>query len=341
MRAMYARRVGRSASDEPVFSNFVPPAWAAARSTAASIMPTEQAALSRLNIGSADSSMIENPWPSSPSMADDDRVAASAVTGTESLPRSPRPSKGAPARSPSVSRGTSQSVLGASAASGRLDHTYAVAWLADVTQLLRAWRRTLPPSIFSALDTGAQNMLREPASEKASVDRWRPSATSRRTFSGASLSSTAAPAKCIVTTIAVEPHSRAIRSTTRAATRGEWPSPPTSRLVNRPRTPALPSAATASAGNAAFWSTGDACGATTSREIRSTVSSTLASLFDIGSSRARGNRLHLSGRERPRAMCSTRHRRAAYSFNGRQIGNMGAHHLPAARDCQPSRLAAT
>ncbi len=132
-------------------------------------MPTEQADTSRLKTGSAASSMIDSPCPSWPSMAEAGRLAPSAVTGTESLPRSPMPSNAAPVRRPSVSRGTSQIVLGPSAATGRLDQTYAVAWFAEVTQLLRAWRRTLPPSIFSALDTGAQNMLREPASEKASV----------------------------------------------------------------------------------------------------------------------------------------------------------------------------
>ena len=46
----------------------------------------------------------------------------------------------------------------------------------------------------SNIEVGAQNMLREPASENASVLRWRPAATSRRVASSPNFSITSAPA---------------------------------------------------------------------------------------------------------------------------------------------------
>src|SRR5690349_5322815 len=78
----------------------------------------------------------------------------------------------------------------------------------------------------------------------------------------------------MVSTIAVDPHSRATRSMTRAATLGPCPSPPTSGLAINPSRPASPNAATAAAGNALLPSTSAARFATTSRAIVSTASRT-------------------------------------------------------------------
>ena len=112
--------------------------------------------------------------------------------GAESLPRKPMPSNLPTTCRPAVSRGTSQIVLGPSAAIGLLDHTYAVAWLAEVHQLFFASRR-MPSFSRVAVLTGAQKWLREPASENASVLRWRPAAMSLRIASGPCASITAVP----------------------------------------------------------------------------------------------------------------------------------------------------
>ena len=61
---------------------------------------------------------------------------------------------------------------------------------ADVTQLLLASSSTSSPSAV-AVPSGAQNWLREPDSENASVDRWSPAAMARRTSSGPCCSMTA------------------------------------------------------------------------------------------------------------------------------------------------------
>jgi len=55
------------------------------------------------------------------------------------LPRSPRPSNGAPGRRLSAARETSQMVLAPSAATGRLDQTKLLALREEVEKLLRAF----------------------------------------------------------------------------------------------------------------------------------------------------------------------------------------------------------
>ena len=95
----------------------------------------------------------------------------------------------------------------------------APAWWAEVTQLFWASSTTLSPSI-RAVDSGAQKWLREPASENASVERWRPAAISRRTASEPNCSRTAVPALCMLATMAVDAQARDRRSTTIAAARG-------------------------------------------------------------------------------------------------------------------------
>jgi hypothetical protein len=147
-----------------------PETCATVRVFAPAMSPTEQAALIALKIGNTTSSMTARPSPSAPSRFVSGTTAFLAVTGAESLPRRPRPSKPPATRTPGVSRGTSQIVLAPSAASGRLDQTYAAARLADVTQLLVASRR-IPSATRRAVETGAQNWLREPNSEKARVER--------------------------------------------------------------------------------------------------------------------------------------------------------------------------
>jgi hypothetical protein len=62
-----------------------------------------------------------------------------------------------------------------------------------VTQLFSASSTTRPPVAFAVL-VGAQKLLREPASENASVLRCLPATMSRRTDSGPYFSITAVPA---------------------------------------------------------------------------------------------------------------------------------------------------
>ena len=155
--------------------------------------PTEQAALSTLNSGSTTPIMMSKPSPSSPSIADAGDAASVGETGDESLPRSPRPSNGSLNLDARASRGTSHSVLspapaerlaGPDVGRRRCD--------ADVTQLFRALRDDSSPS-RSAVLTGAQKWLREPASLNASVLRCAPLAAACRTSRGPSASSTAVP----------------------------------------------------------------------------------------------------------------------------------------------------
>ena len=141
---------------------------------------------------------------------------------------------------------------------GLLDQTYAVAARAEVIQLFLASSTAVPPSTRAVL-TGAQKCEREPASENASVDRCLPATTSRRTVSLPWVSSTATPAKCIVSTIAELPHSRATRSTTWAAARRPRPWPPTAALQVMPSTPALRAASMVWLGKAPVWSMARAC----------------------------------------------------------------------------------
>src|SRR6478752_6323113 len=108
-------------------------------------MPTEHADVRTLNIGSTVFIMISNPFPFSPSMADSGTTTPSAVTGDESLPLRPSPSKVPSTCKPGASAGTSHSVLNPSARMGRDDHTYQAAWEAEVTQLLRAVSTTPSP----------------------------------------------------------------------------------------------------------------------------------------------------------------------------------------------------
>ena len=77
--------------------------------------------------------------------------------------------------------GTNHSVEGASPASGLLVQTYESASPADVTQLFSASRTTESP-LARAVPMVAQNWLRDPFSEKASVLRWEPPAIAVRVF---------------------------------------------------------------------------------------------------------------------------------------------------------------
>ena len=130
------------------------------------------------NTGSTTPSAMSRPAPSSPSRAVD--CTETAWTGLDALPRSPNPSNGAPTFNPLASAGTSQRVAPAAAVAGRLVHTYESASPAEVTQLLLA--SSTPSAV--AVDRGAQNWLREPVSEKASVEKWVPAAMARRVSSG-------------------------------------------------------------------------------------------------------------------------------------------------------------
>src|SRR5689334_1218318 len=162
--------VGRSESADPKCAYRSSDAWAAVRRRAASINPTEQELFRMLNSGRTTPIMTSKPLPSAPSMADSGTRTPLAETGVESFPRRPRPSNGPCTVIPRAPAGTSQMVLSPSASSGFEDHTYAVAFDADVTQLLSASSTT---SLLSrrAVLVGAQKWLREPASLKASVLR--------------------------------------------------------------------------------------------------------------------------------------------------------------------------
>ncbi len=116
-----------------------------------------------------------------------------------------------------------------------------------------------------AVPTGAQKWLREPASDHASVERCRPAATSRRSASAPNFSITAVALKCMVTTIAVEGHACAMRSTTCEASASPSPMPPTSVALVRPSNPASPSARIAVRGNMPSRSTAMAAGSMMSR----------------------------------------------------------------------------
>src|SRR6266511_3953231 len=124
---------------------------------------------------------MSKPCPSAPSMASAPTITPSASTGEEQLPRSP-----------GVFAGTSQIVLAPSAASGLLDQTYESASPAEVDQLFFASRRTAPFTRVAEL-IGAQNWLRDPLSEKASVVTCSPRATASRASRGPKASITAAP----------------------------------------------------------------------------------------------------------------------------------------------------
>src|SRR5262249_56234918 len=88
--------------------------------------------------------------------------------------------------------GKSQIVLAASTARGLLDQTYESASPAEVAQLFFASRRTWPFTLVAEL-IGAQNWLRDPLSEKASVVTCSPRATASRASRGPKVSITAAP----------------------------------------------------------------------------------------------------------------------------------------------------
>jgi hypothetical protein len=115
----------------------------------------------------------------------------SAVIGAESLPRRPRPSNAPSTRIPLVVRGTSHKVdISPSAATGRVDQTYVSAKCADVEKVFLPLIRTPSPSAVAVL-CEAQNWLREPGSENASVVRCLPAAIALRTSSGPCASITA------------------------------------------------------------------------------------------------------------------------------------------------------
>src|SRR5262245_32842688 len=141
---------------------------------------------------------MSKPCPSAPSMASRRTIPPSASTGDEQLPRKPSPSKAAPTLKPEVFAGTSQIVLAPSAASGLLDQTYESASPAEVDQLFFASRRTAPFTLTAAL-IGAENWLRDPLSEQASVVTCSPRATASRASRWPHAWITAAPQSCIPT----------------------------------------------------------------------------------------------------------------------------------------------
>src|SRR5262245_8361131 len=132
--------VGRSARVVPVSEWRTLDTCSVVLRSAASINPTEHAALNTLKIGSTMPIMMSKPLPSSPSIAERGILTPLARTGEESLPRRPRPSNGPCTAIPLDPAGTSQIVLAPSAASGFDDQTYAVAREAEVTQLFCAFK---------------------------------------------------------------------------------------------------------------------------------------------------------------------------------------------------------
>ncbi len=185
IRARSARGTGCSARAMPRCASLVRVRCLVASAVTASASPTPKAALSTRNHGSIVTIATSRPVPSAPSMASRPITTPSAATGTEPLPRRPRPSKPPATLSPGASAGTSHSVIGPSVAIGRLDHTYTSAWAAEVTQDLRASSRAAPPeSSAAAVLTGTQNWLPDPNSENATVARHFPAATRERTSSG-------------------------------------------------------------------------------------------------------------------------------------------------------------
>ena len=80
-------------------------------------------ALQIRNTGSTAASARSSPAPSAPSIAAAGTLTFSASTGRDALPRNPKPSNEPVTASPGVAEGTYQSVIGPSAAKGRLDHT--------------------------------------------------------------------------------------------------------------------------------------------------------------------------------------------------------------------------
>src|SRR5205085_7223558 len=117
------RIVGSSAKAAPVSLWRVWVTCCTVRRIAPAIRPFEQAAFKTANTGSTMLIIISNPWPSPPSIAEEFSSTPAAVTGDESLPRSPKPSNGPTTVSPGDEAGTSHIVLAPSAASGRDDQT--------------------------------------------------------------------------------------------------------------------------------------------------------------------------------------------------------------------------
>src|SRR5580765_7858792 len=129
----------------------------------------------------------------------------------------------------------------------------------------------MPLPFFLAVLRGAQKWLREPASLNASVLRWAPLAAARRISGGPYASRTAVPQKCMHMTMAVDPHSCAIRVTMAAAPLGPRPSPPTSVELTAPIRPAAANAFNPRSGNAPRRSTSGASGAIVSLQTRSSA----------------------------------------------------------------------
>ncbi len=137
-----------------------------APSTAAWQIPTETAALPRLNHGITVCSISSKPPPSGP-IRWLFGISTPKVIGLDAFARSPRPCQSPDTATPGVSAAMAyRSTVSASGLS--VDVTYSSAWPADVTQLLRA-SSTIPAPLRFDLDTGAQKCEREPRSENASV----------------------------------------------------------------------------------------------------------------------------------------------------------------------------
>ena len=182
---MYARTVGRSAIDVPACWNCVADACAAVVCTAASISPIETAADSTLNHGSTHAHHDREPAA----------VVAEAVgRGDAARPRrSPGSSRCRAGRArrtrPPRCAGPPWCAGPATASTARCPRAACSTTRSyprgapTVIQLLRAVSRTLSPSSIAG-PTGAQNWLRDPTSENASVDRCVPAAIALRTSSG-------------------------------------------------------------------------------------------------------------------------------------------------------------
>ena len=149
------------------------------------MMPTEQAALRTLNIGSTVPIMMSKPLPSSPSIAVAGTRTPSAETGDESLPRSPSPSNGPWTRMPGVS-GRHQPERAQAArppAPAATTRRTRSPWT-PTSPSSSARRATISSPSRLAVPTGAQKWLRDPASLNASVLRCAPLAAASRTSRG-------------------------------------------------------------------------------------------------------------------------------------------------------------
>ena len=170
-------RPGSSGCSASVWSEVLEPGrgrgGAPVSAVTASISPTLNAALRTRNHGSTSARAMSRPAPSAPSMASAATLTPSAVTGVESLPRSPRPSKAAGAGEARRAGRHQPERHRPVAASGPARPHVAVGLAGRGHPALRRVEAHPSPAA-AAVPCGAQKWLREPPSEKASVVRCRP-----------------------------------------------------------------------------------------------------------------------------------------------------------------------